>query len=190
MFLNHKGKKPLLARNFEFSDEIEDFTLIKTSVTGKHTHMGTSILGAGRDDGINEYGLAVTMTSCGIPVVDLPYMKTPCIEGLQYWIVVRALLENCRNVQEALSYIKDMPIAFHMNMIIFDKEEHAALIQTYAGKKAIRCITTEEALLFTTNHAVLDDDKNLESGAFKHSVQRYQYIKRNYPIKRISHEIP
>ena len=171
-----KEKKPLLARNFEFSDEIEDFTLIKTSVTGKHTHMGTSILGAGRDDGINEYGLAVTMTSCGIPVVDLPYMKTPCIEGLQYWIVVRALLENCRNVQEALSYIKDMPIAFHMNMIIFDKEEHAALIQTYAGKKAIRCITTEEALLFTTNHAVLDDDKHLESGAFKHSVQRYQYI--------------
>ncbi|MFQ7714939.1 MAG: C45 family autoproteolytic acyltransferase/hydrolase, partial [Agathobacter rectalis] len=96
----------------------------------------------------------------------------PCIEGLQYWIVVRALLENCRNVQEALSYIKDMPIAFHMNMIIFDKEEHAALIQTYAGKKAIRCITTEKALLFTTNHAVLDDDKHLESGAFKHSVQR------------------
>ena len=118
-----------------------------------------------RDDGINEYGLAVTMTSCGIPVVDLPYMKTPCIEGLQYWIVVRALLENCRNVQEALSYIKDMPIGFHMNMIIFDKEEHAALIQTYAGKKAIRCITTEKALLFTTNHAVLDDDKHLESGA-------------------------
>lgn len=133
-----KEKKPLLARNFEFSDEIEDFTLIKTSVTGKYTHMGTSILAAGRDDGINEYGLAVTMTSCGMPVVDLPYMKTPCIEGLQYWIVVRALLENCRNVQEALSYIKDMPIAFHMNMIIFDKEEHAALIQTYAGMKAIR----------------------------------------------------
>ena len=42
--------------------------------------------------------------------------------------------------------------------------------------KAIRCITTEEALLFTTNHAVLDDYKHLESGAFKHSVRRYQYI--------------
>ena len=55
--------------------------MIKTSVTGKYTHMGTSILAAGRDDGINEYGLAVTMTSCGMPVVDLPYMKIALYRG-------------------------------------------------------------------------------------------------------------
>lgn len=171
-----KDKKPLLARNFEFSNEIEDFTFMKTCVAGKYRHMGTSILASGRDDGMNEHGLAVTMTSCGIPVVDLPYMQKPSIEGLQYWVVVRALLENCRNVQESLSYIKDMPIAFHMNMIILDREEHAALVQTFAGKKAIRCITAEDALLFTTNHAVLEDFKHLESGAFKHSLHRYRYI--------------
>lgn len=36
--------KPLLARNYEFSHEAEDFCLVKTSVKGKHIHMGTSVL--------------------------------------------------------------------------------------------------------------------------------------------------
>lgn len=185
-----KEKKPLLARNFEFSNEIEDFTFIKNCVTGKYRHMGTSVLAAGRDDGMNEHGLAFTMTSCGLPVVNLPYMRKPEIEGLQYWVVVRALLENCRNVQEALSYIKDMPIAFHMNMIILDREEHAALVQTFAGKKAIRCITAEDALLFTTNHAVLEDFKIWKRVPLSIVCIGIAILKGNCEIKRILHGIP
>lgn len=179
-----KAKKPLLARNFEFSHELEDFSFIKTNVSGKYRHMGTSILGAGRDEGMNEHGLAITITSCGIPVVDLPYMRKPSVEGLQYWVAVRALLENCRNVEEALAYLKDMPISFHMNMIILDWEEHAALIQTFAGKKTIRCMSASDAMLFTTNHAVLEDDKHMDKGAFKHSIHRYQYIEKTLSGKR------
>ena len=69
--------KPLLARNYKFSHEAEDFCLIKTSVTGRYSHMGTSVLHFGRDDGFNEHGLAVTMSSCGFPVGALPYMTEP-----------------------------------------------------------------------------------------------------------------
>jgi len=53
--------KPLLARNYEFDNKAEDFCLVRTSVNGKYTHMGTSVLHFGRDDGFNEHGLAVTM---------------------------------------------------------------------------------------------------------------------------------
>ena len=42
---------PLIARNYEFNDELEDFQLIKTSVEGKYTHMGTSVLSFGREIG-------------------------------------------------------------------------------------------------------------------------------------------
>ena len=96
-------KQPLLARNYEFSNELEDFCLMRTEAEGKYTHIGTSMLQFGRDDGFNEHGLAVTISSCGMPVVNLAHMRKPQFNGLQYWVVVRALLENCKNVEEALA---------------------------------------------------------------------------------------
>lgn len=171
--------KPLLARNYEYSHELEDFSFVKTNLQGRYAHMGTSMLESGRDDGLNEHGLAVTMTSCGLPVVDLPYMRKPEIKGLQYWVAVRAILENCKDVEEALAYLKEMPIAFNMNMILFDKLGHAALVQTMDGKKAVKQMEPgdKEQLLYTTNHAVLPDFKHLESEAFSHSIKRFDYIK-------------
>ena len=46
---------PLVARNYEFNDEMEDFTLIRTCIKDTYTHIGTSVLGIGRDDGLNEH---------------------------------------------------------------------------------------------------------------------------------------
>lgn len=171
---------PLLIRNYEYACEQEDFSLVKTAICGKYKHMGTSMLGFGRDEGMNEHGLAVTMTSCGLPIVKLPYMKEPKIKGLQYWIVIRALLENCKDVNEALNYIKDMPIAFNMNMLLLDKDENMALVQTMDGKIAVKRSSDKEheALLYTTNHAVLPEFKHLEPKAFRHSIGRYQFIEK------------
>ena len=106
---------PMTARNYEFNDEAEDFTVIKTCIKGKYTHIGTSVLGIGRDDGINEMGLTVTLSSSGFPVGPLPEMRRPAVTGLQFWAVVRTLLENCRDVKEALSMLKDMPVAYNLH---------------------------------------------------------------------------
>lgn len=173
-------KKPLLARNYEFSCELEDFCLVRTEVNGKYTHIGTSMLQFGRDDGFNEEGLAVTMSSCGLPVVNLPHMKKTQFQGLQYWVVVRALLENCKDVKEALTYLKDMPIVFNMNMILLDKSNHAALVQTADGQKAVHQIDIHsfQQMLHATNHSVLPEFMHLEKQAFTHSIGRYQYIEK------------
>ncbi|MEG0367295.1 MAG: C45 family peptidase, partial [Coprobacillus sp.] len=174
--------KPLLARNYEFSHELEDFCLFKTSVDGKYTHMGTSMLLFGIDDGFNEHGLTVTITSCGMPVVKLEHMRKPAIKGLQYWVVIRALLENCKNVEEALNYLKGMPIAFNMNMVLLDKSDHIALVQTMDGHHAIKHInhTSKEYLLYTTNHSILPQLQYLEPQVFAHSIARYQYIENQF----------
>ncbi|MEY8353417.1 C45 family peptidase [Lachnospiraceae bacterium 54-53] len=175
--LTEQGK-PLLARNYEFSHEAEDFCLIKTAVKGKYTHMGTSVLHFGRDDGFNEHGLAVTMSSCGFPVGALPYMQAPKLKGLQFWAVIRALLENCRNVDEALAYLVDMPIAYNLNMILMDKAGNAALVETLDGRTAVKQIGpgSTEKMLYATNHAVLPELQNMESQMMAHSARRYDYI--------------
>lgn len=53
--------------------------------------MGTSVLHFGLDDGFNEHGLVVTMSSCGLPIGPLPDMRAPKLKELQFWVVIRAI---------------------------------------------------------------------------------------------------
>ena len=169
---------PMAARNYEFNDEAEDFTVIKTRITGKYTHIGTSVLGIGRDDGINEMGLTVTLSSSGFPVGPLPEMRRPAVAGLQFWAVVRTLLENCRDVKEALSMLKDMPVAYNLNLIVLDREGHCALVETLDGRMAVKTIDRDsgEQALYATNHPVLEELIPYEPQAFVHSIRRYDNI--------------
>ncbi|MGL6199311.1 MAG: C45 family autoproteolytic acyltransferase/hydrolase [Lachnospiraceae bacterium] len=170
--------KPLLARNYEFHQEAEDFCLVKTSVKGKYTHMGTSVVLFGRDDGFNEHGLAVTTSSCGFPVGPMSNMRAPKLKGLQFWAVIRALLENCKDVQEALDYLKGMPIAYNINLMLVDKSGNAALVETLDGRFAVKKLSadSQEQSLWATNHAVLPELASIEPQAFRHSIQRYDWI--------------
>ena len=173
-------QKPLLARNYEFNHEIEDFCLVRTKIKGKFAHIGTSVLFFGRDDGINEHGLAVTMSSCGFPVGALPYMREPKIRGLQFWAVIRALLENCKDVKECLQYIRDMPIAYNLNLMLLDQEGNAALVETLDGRLSYKKLdsSSSKQFLHATNHPVLPELIPYEPQAFVHSAKRYDYITR------------
>lgn len=168
--------RPLVARNYEFSSEAEDFTLLKTSAKGRYTHLGTSVLHFGRDDGFNEHGLSVTMSSCGFPVGPMPYMRAPKIEGLQFWAVIRALLENCKTVEESLAYLEGMPIAYNLNMMLVDRSGAVALVETLDGKRAVKQLAEGEGPLCATNHAVLPPLAALEPQAMRHSLIRHQWI--------------
>lgn len=172
--------RPLLARNYEFNQDAEDFCLVKTSVAGKYTHIGTSVLFFGRDDGFNEHGLAVTMSSCGFPVGPLPNMRPPKVTGLQFWAVIRSVLENCRDVAEALDYIKEMPIAYNINMMLVDKAGNIALVETLDGRFAVRSLDegSDKRYLHATNHPVLPELIPFEPQAMKHSLMRYDWIER------------
>lgn len=169
---------PLLARSYEFNDEFEDFQLMKTCVKGKYTHMGTSVLNFGREDGFNEHGLGITMSSCGFPVGANANMRQPRIKGLQYWAVLRTLLENCRDTKEALLFLKGMPIAYNLNMILLDRTGNGALVETLDGRMAVRSLdeSAPHPYVHATNHAVIAELAAIEPEAMVHSLKRYQLI--------------
>ena len=107
-------------------------------------------------------------------------MQKPQFQGLQYWVVVRALLDNCKNTKEALAYLKDMPIVFNMNIILLDKTGHVALVQTMDCQKAFREIDvySSQQMIHATNHSILSEFVHLEKQVFTHSIGRYQYIQK------------
>lgn len=168
----------LMARNYEFSYKEDDFTLVRTCIPGKNIHLGTSVMDFGRDEGINEYGLAITMSSCGFPVGNLEFMRNPAITGLQFWAVIRSLLENCITVNESLAMLELMPITYNINLIIGDKDNNIALFATLDGKKTSKIINDRsiDNSLFATNHPCFIEMQKIERNAMKHSVLRYELI--------------
>lgn len=168
-----------LIRNYEFSLDDEDLTVCRTAVTGKYTHIGGSIATFGRCEGINECGLAISMTSCGIPVGNAPGMRPASLKGLHFWAVIRTILEDCKNVKEALQRTQTMPIAFNIKLYLADAEGNAALLETLNGVASYEMISEESKspYLFGTNHAMLPAMNQLEPMIMKNSSVRYQKLK-------------
>ena len=169
----------LMARSYEFSPEYEDFTLAKTSVTGKYAHLGSTVMTFGREEGINERGLGVTMSSCGFPVGMPKNMRRPALRGLQFWAVIRALLENCADVDDALLFLKGMPIAYNINMILADEKGRIALVETLDGDAEVRLANTEE-LVYAANHVLLPGLKRYVSKVMQNSLRRCEAIRKRF----------
>ncbi|HOO29073.1 MAG TPA: C45 family autoproteolytic acyltransferase/hydrolase, partial [Lachnospiraceae bacterium] len=167
-----------ILRSYEFGIEEEDLTVCRTSIPGKYTHIGTTIATFGRGEGINEHGLAVAQSSCGFPVSNLPQMRRPAIKGLQFWAVIRTLLENCKSVDEALEMLKDMPIAYNINLYLADSSGMTALYETMNGAAAFeKSPGDKKDCLFGTNHIVIKSFQNREPAAMRNSVLRYERIR-------------
>jgi predicted choloylglycine hydrolase len=100
---------------------------------------------------MNEYGLCVTFTGGGT------FKREPSKKGFGFFLVVRALLDNCRTVTEAIGHLEEMPVGGFWNFLITDKGNNAALVQFFDGEHAIKRIgpDSSEQCLFSTNHYVL-----------------------------------
>lgn len=168
----------ILARNYEFNHSLEDFNLIKTKVEGKYCHLGTSVLFFGRDDGINEEGLAISMSSCGIPVGAVKEMKQAKVEGLQFWLAIRGVLENCKNVDEGIDFLNNFPIGSNVNFILADRYGKLALFNIIDGDVDTKIIEKDSSdkILHITNHFNEDKMKKYNEIPMENSVKRYSLI--------------
>lgn len=164
----------LAARSYEWSTE-DALTLITTRVHGKYAHIGFSIMGCGRFDGINEKGLCITM-SAGAPG------KQPMNGGYLFWAAIRAALDCCATVDEAVAHISAMPSCFYDNLIVTDRLGNAALIEDACGHRAVRRIGPGSAdqFIYSTNHFTLPGMAALGNPPMWMSVARYQRIEQEF----------
>lgn len=138
---------PLVMRSYEWNPWEDDLTLAVTAVEGAYRHIGCTSLVFGRMDGMNDEGLAVTMSggmAAGLPQ-DWRYKK-----GLNFWLVIRGLLERCRDVPEAKDFLQEhLPTGNHM-FILADASGRALLVEMQGGEAAFR--EPKDGLLVETNH--------------------------------------
>ncbi len=172
----------ILARNYEFAPHLEDFRIYRVAAEGKYAHIGGSVVDFGRSEGINECGFAVSMTSCGMPVSNMDQMRQPAIEGLQFWAIIRTLLDRCKTTDEALELLDEMPIGYNINLLMADADGSAVLFESLDGKKVHQKIGKEAGqgmnnrYLHATNHPVFSPFCEQEPMTMKNSAVRYELI--------------
>jgi predicted choloylglycine hydrolase len=163
------------AQNTDCGPADLDLRLCTTRVQGKPTHIGFSDMIFGRSTGMNEYGLCVT-TSWGAPM-----MWPPC-QGLPFFAVVRALLDRCSNVDQALQTLGDIPIAWCTNIIISEQIGVSALIEIAGEDRSVKRIEkgSPDQFLCATNHYTFPELHSYTKNRRRESIIRRKTIESRF----------
>ncbi len=106
----------------------------------------------GKEDGINEHGLAV-----GINFVSSKVRKP----GLNFFIMVRMILEKCATVQEAILLLQKTPSLTAHNIMLLDRTGDMAVVEMCSEKVSIRR-PEGRPYMVSTNHFNCEDLKQYD----------------------------
>lgn len=166
-------KRTLVGRNYDFSPETEDMRLCLTRPQGKYSHLAFSTLLLGRSDGMNDQGLVITMSAGGIPVGYEPGMTPPLQKGLQFWAVARSVLENCRDVNEALEWLRQIPCGGNPIFILADKNGQAAKVEVHGKELAVE---NAQTFVCAANHYTSPELAHYSQPVMRNSSLRMQLM--------------
>lgn len=154
----------MVGRNYDFSDDkkLSDWRLILLYPdTGKHS-IGVSQFIFGRTEGMNNDGLYVGMS--------FAHGKGKNDNGFFFPIIVRILLDKCKNTEEALELVQKMPHSSSYNYLIADNKS-AFVVEVSPPKIAIR--ESQNGLIIAANHYISDAMKEEQKWTMPNSVERY-----------------
>ncbi len=126
-----------LVRNYDYHADRFEGVLLKTSWNGKAVIASSDCL-MGVLDGMNEDGLAVSLTYGGRKIVGFGF-------GVPF--ILRYILEFCSTVSDAVQVLISVPSHMSYNVTLVDKSGSVKTVQIAPDS---RSVVTDAA--FTTNH--------------------------------------
>lgn len=148
-----------LIRNYDYHPHLLEGTLLLSSWNGKKVIAKTDCL-SGALDGMNENGLAVSLTFGGRKEVGIGF-------GISF--IMRYVLEFCNTVDEAVAAFIRIPSHMSYNITVVDRTGSYKTILLSPDKPPV---VTNAA--FTTNHQGTVDWP--ENASFNNTIQRSQYL--------------
>ncbi len=113
-----RGSRPMLARNYDYSPLLCEGQLLLSAWHGRRVMAMTDCLW-GVLDGVNELGLAVSLTFGGRPVVG---------DGFGVPLVLRYVLEFCERTKDAIAQLRRIPIHMAYNVTVLDRSGDLATL--------------------------------------------------------------
>ncbi len=154
-FAAASGSDVVIGRNYDFFYSFKKFTeSYLTLPEGGYTSLGHSDVFIGREDGINEKGLAIAITGV--------HGKTEK-PGVSFCLATRATLDKCANVQEAVRLLTDTRPTAAFNFLLADKEGGMAVVEASPDRTRVRKPEKDESFVFCTNHFVHPEMQEMEN---------------------------
>ncbi len=100
------------------------------------------------EDGINERGLAIGLTSV------YPSVLRP---GLNAGLILRLVLEQCKDVKEAIELLKRLPNGSSHTFVLADRSGAIALVESNTRKTVVDCPEETNAYVSAVNMFCLPD---------------------------------
>jgi len=168
----------LIGRNYDFGHKVDDLKLTTVFPEGRYASMGFPTLFFGRNDGLNEKGLSITMSVGGMPVGIMPGQRPPLQEGLQFWALVRTLLDTCKNVEEAEACFTEFPCSGNPIIIAADSNGNISRMEALGPHKTIKRAESATPFMAATNHYQSVELAQIDSTCMANSDVRLQAIHR------------
>jgi predicted choloylglycine hydrolase len=153
-FAAFNGSSTIFGRNYDFFYSFKKFTeSYLTAPKGAFVSLGHSDVFIGREDGINENGLAIAMTGASDKIVK---------PGVSFVLAVRFVLDKCMNVKEASESLSGMHASANANFLLADSSGDMAVAEVSPDKVMIRKPENGENFVVCTNHFVLPEMQRYE----------------------------
>ena len=130
-------QEPMLIRNYDLSPDLSENTILFSNWQGRKIITTNECLW-GADDGMNDAGLAISLTFGGSKDVGA---------GFGIPIIMRYVLQTCETVKQALEQLKRIPSHMAYNISLVDKTGDFATVFLAANQTAV---VTKSRI--TTNH--------------------------------------
>ena len=131
------GDAPLIVRNYDYDSRAFDAVVLHTGWHGRKV-MGTSDGLFGLVDGVNDAGLAVSLTFGGRREVG---------DGFGVPLILRYIMQTCTTAAEATEVLRRVPCHMSYNVTVLDAKRHYATVLLAPDRPAV---VTHAAV--ATNH--------------------------------------
>jgi predicted choloylglycine hydrolase len=136
-------RSTIFARNYDATPAFHAFILYRTYPKKHYAHMGCCFdLLVGREDGLNEAGVAIAVAGVHGIYTDAP--------GVWDHIPVRAVLDHCSTVDEAVTLLLKFPHFWTKNFLVADAHGNIAIIE--AAQQDIAVHYPQDGIGIITNH--------------------------------------
>lgn len=159
----------LFGRNSDFLTEMEKLNLnvIYDLSDGAYSFTGNTTAFVEMEDGVNEHGLAVGLTSV------YPSIRRP---GFHAGLLLRCLLEKCRSVSEALTLLGKLPIGSSQTLTLADSCGNIAMVECNCEQmEVIRPENQRGAFVCATNTFHIPDMVSYNKGEMDNWYAEIRY---------------
>lgn len=179
VFASFNGSDVIFGRNYDFFYSFKKITESYLACPEKgYSSLGQTDVFIGREDGVNEKGLAIAMT--GVSSLG----NHP---GISFCLAVRGVLDKCASVEEGVRLLGNAQHVSTFNYLLADRQGNMAVVEASPSRVRIRTPRKGQNFILCTNHFVHTEMQDMEDPNARETTE-WDSLPRYASISRILEE--